>query len=218
MERAGQADVWRRKRPRLEHGDGLAPDLAGRAKALGVVVVQNPAHFLIGDVLAARLGARRAQIQPLRSHPGGGHPAGARIGRTAQPVPQHQLGHDPSGASEPRRCPAEQAVSAYTRGAAYAEFAERDKGWLGVGTLADFAVLSDDVFTVPAAQLPGITSVLTVVGGTIVYDAGVLHSTPPSRCSQTFAPSWIGCVPTTISSPSPRPSTRTSRSPRSTGA
>lgn len=68
----------------------------------------------------------------------------------------------------------EQAVVAYTRGAAFAEGSEREKGWLAPGTLADLAVLSDDVFTVPAERLPALSSVLTVVGGTIVYDAGVL--------------------------------------------
>ncbi len=61
-----------------------------------------------------------------------------------------------------------------TWGSAYAEKAERDKGWLGPGTLADLAVLSDDIFTVPADRLSTITSVLTLVGGTVVYDPGVL--------------------------------------------
>ena len=57
-----------------------------------------------------------------------------------------------------------------TRGSAYAEFAEREKGTLAPGMLADLAVLSQDVFTVPPSALPGTTSVLTVVGGKIVYD------------------------------------------------
>lgn len=70
----------------------------------------------------------------------------------------------------------EEAVRAMTWGSAYAEKAERDKGWLAAGTLADLAVLSDDIFTAPADRLPAITSVLTLVGGTIVYDPGVLTS------------------------------------------
>ncbi len=57
------------------------------------------------------------------------------------------------------------------RGAAYAEFAEKDKGSLEQGKLADLAVLSQDIFRIPAADLPKTESVLTLVGGKIVYDA-----------------------------------------------
>jgi len=64
----------------------------------------------------------------------------------------------------------EQAVTMYTRGSAYAEFAEREKGTLAPGMLADLAVLSQDVFTVPADALPATTSVLTIVGGRVVRD------------------------------------------------
>jgi len=44
-----------------------------------------------------------------------------------------------------------------------------------VGKRADLAVLSHDVFAIPAPQLPTLTSVLTLVGGEIVYDAQVLN-------------------------------------------
>jgi predicted amidohydrolase YtcJ len=64
----------------------------------------------------------------------------------------------------------EQAVIAYTRTSAYAEFAERDKGSLEPGKLADLAVLSQDIFTVPLEQLPSTESVLTMVGGAVVYE------------------------------------------------
>jgi len=58
-----------------------------------------------------------------------------------------------------------------TRGAAFAEFAEADKGTLETGKLADLAVLSQDIFTVPLPELPKTMSVLTLVGGTTVYEA-----------------------------------------------
>lgn len=70
----------------------------------------------------------------------------------------------------------EEAVIAYTRGSAYAEFAEQKKGTLAVGMLADLAVLSADIFTVPSEQLPGTTSVLTFVGGKVIHDAGVVKA------------------------------------------
>lgn len=65
-------------------------------------------------------------------------------------------------------------LRSYTFGSAFAEFAETEKGTLAPGNLADLAVLSADPFTSPVPALPGIGSVLTFVGGRIVYDAGVL--------------------------------------------
>jgi predicted amidohydrolase YtcJ len=69
----------------------------------------------------------------------------------------------------------EQAVITYTRGSAFAEFAEKQKGILKPGMLADLAVLSQDIFTVPPDHLPGTVSLMTMVGGRIVYDTGLLN-------------------------------------------
>ena len=69
----------------------------------------------------------------------------------------------------------EQAVSAYTVGSAFAEFQEKQKGQLAVGMLADLAVLSADLFSVPVAELQSLRSVLTMLGGKIVHDAGAIH-------------------------------------------
>ena len=64
----------------------------------------------------------------------------------------------------------EQAVRAFTLGSAYAERRDRDKGRLVPGMLADLAVLSQDIFTIPPPELPKTVSVLTLVGGRPVYD------------------------------------------------
>ncbi|WP_276500124.1 amidohydrolase family protein [Terrimonas pollutisoli] len=58
---------------------------------------------------------------------------------------------------------------AYAKTNAYAEFKEREKGMLKKGMLADLAVLSQDIFTIPAEQLPATVSVLTIIDGKIVY-------------------------------------------------
>ena len=65
----------------------------------------------------------------------------------------------------------EEAVMAYRAASAYAEFEEERKGTLEVGKLADAAVLSQDIPKAPPAELPKSPSVLTIVGGTIVYNA-----------------------------------------------
>ena len=55
---AGRAEVWRDKRPRIEHGDMMAPDLIARVKAMGMVVVQNPMHFMFPRDLRRRVWRR----------------------------------------------------------------------------------------------------------------------------------------------------------------
>jgi predicted amidohydrolase YtcJ len=45
---------------------------------------------------------------------------------------------------------------------------------IALGKLADLAVLSQDIFTVPVGQLPGTESVMTITGGDIVYNSGAL--------------------------------------------
>jgi predicted amidohydrolase YtcJ len=62
----------------------------------------------------------------------------------------------------------EQAIAAYTKGSAYAEFAEHDKGTLEPGKKADLVVLSQNIFDVPPSELPKTESVLTMIGGKIV--------------------------------------------------
>ena len=64
----------------------------------------------------------------------------------------------------------EQALAAYTLGAAYAEFKEQDKGSIAGGKLADIAVLSQDPMTIPTQALPSVRSVLTIIGGRIVHE------------------------------------------------
>jgi len=66
----------------------------------------------------------------------------------------------------------EEAVIAFTRTAAYAEFAEGSKGTLESGKLADLAVLSQNIFRVPLEDLPKTESILTIVGGQIAYASG----------------------------------------------
>ena len=164
---------WPSRRVRLEHGDGLLFDLIPTARKLGVIVVQNPTHFdpAMNPVIA-RFGPMSPYC-PLRTLLASGIPLA--IGSDGPMSPglnimfaiTHPL--SPSEAITPQ-----QAVIAYTRGSAYAEFAEKEKGTLATGKLADLAVLSQDIFKVPPRDLPNTSSVLTLVDGKIIYDARVL--------------------------------------------
>jgi hypothetical protein len=67
------------------------------------------------------------------------------------------------------RITVEDAVKAYTRGSAYAAFAENQVGTLEVGKLADLAVLSQDIFTAQPKDIGGTRVTMTMVGGRTVY-------------------------------------------------
>ncbi|MFP6827524.1 MAG: amidohydrolase family protein [Gammaproteobacteria bacterium] len=64
----------------------------------------------------------------------------------------------------------EEALIAHTRSNAYLMFKEDDIGSLEVGKLADLVVLDQDYMTIPVDDIFGIESVLTMVGGRVVYD------------------------------------------------
>lgn len=65
----------------------------------------------------------------------------------------------------------EQAVKAYTSGAAYARFSEDRLGTLEDGKEADLAVLSQDIFSAATGDLAKTRVVMTMVGGKVVFTA-----------------------------------------------
>jgi predicted amidohydrolase YtcJ len=74
----------------------------------------------------------------------------------------------------------EEALRLYTQGSSWFSTEVDIKGSLVPGQLADFAVLSSDFFSVPEDEIRELQSVLTVVGGEVVYAAaGFNHLAPP---------------------------------------
>ncbi|HEY1676112.1 MAG TPA: amidohydrolase [Candidatus Sulfotelmatobacter sp.] len=70
-----------------------------------------------------------------------------------------------------QRLTIDQAVSAYTSGAAFAEFQEKEKGRIVPGMLADFVELDRDLTAVSPEKLLGTKVLRTIVGGKTVYEA-----------------------------------------------
>lgn len=176
MQNAGGKKVWATRRVRFEHGDGLYPDLIPQVKELGIVVMREPSHLVI-KYFAPQLfaGAGMEKSQPLRSLLQAGIPVA--FGSDGPVNPYLNILFATTHPDRPSEAiTREQAVIAYTATSAYAEFAEKSKGTLEPGKLADLAVLSQDIFTVPTQELPKTESILTLVGGKVVYDSGVLHS------------------------------------------
>jgi predicted amidohydrolase YtcJ len=172
MESLAPESAWRRIRPRFEHAEWLTADLRQRALRLGVVVVQNPTHFTDPpELVQARFGEQRGRsYQPFRSLSAAGIPLALGSDGPMNPFLNLQFAiTHPVNPTEALTL--EQAVIAYTRGSAYAEHAEREKGKIAPGMLADLAVLSQDIFSIAPDKLPETTSVMTLVGGRVVYDA-----------------------------------------------
>jgi predicted amidohydrolase YtcJ len=65
-----------------------------------------------------------------------------------------------------------EALRMYTSGSAWFAHDEARRGTLQVGKLADLAVLSKDYLGVPMDEIGGIHSLLTLVGGRVVYADG----------------------------------------------
>ncbi len=178
LDRSAPDLVWRLLRPRIEHGDLLHPEQIAAARRLGAIVVQNPTHLAV-DFEPSLGPVRAAAMQPLRTL----LEEGVRLALgsdAALPNPFLDVFLAVVHPFHPDEAlTVEQAVTAYTRGSAYAEHQEWQKGAIRPGYLADLAVLSQDVFAIPPAAIPATVSVLTLVGGDVVWDAGVLTPAAP---------------------------------------
>jgi predicted amidohydrolase YtcJ len=151
------------KRPRLEHGDGLQPDLFPLAQKSGAVVVINPTHFPArgtypaGKYMLAKSLAD-AKIPLAIGSDGPMNPGLNIMLASARPdTPDESLTR-------------EQVLRAYTSGSAFAENMETKKGKIAPGMLADIAVLSQDILDVQPEMLPETRSVLTIIDGKVVWE------------------------------------------------
>jgi predicted amidohydrolase YtcJ len=78
-------------------------------------------------------------------------------------------GKNPDGWVPQQKLTIDEAMTAYTAGSAFAEFQERDKGRIARGQLADMVILSEDIFSIPAARIKDVKVLATIAGGTIVH-------------------------------------------------
>ena len=78
-------------------------------------------------------------------------------------------GKNPNGWVPEQKISVAEAVTAYTSGSAFAEFQDAVKGTIARGKLADVVILSDDMFSIPAARLKDVQVLTTIAGGKIVH-------------------------------------------------
>ena len=169
-------------RLRIEHAQVTTPLQVAKFKELKVIASMQPNHLLTDMNWAqARLGEKRAAhsyawaeflnkgvtlafgtdypVEPVTPFRG----LYAAVTRKSEDgkkeyFPEQTLSMD-------------QAIAAYTTGAAFAEFTEKDKGTLAPGMLADFVVLDRDITSVTPQKILETKVLRTVVGGKTVYEA-----------------------------------------------
>jgi len=162
--------------------DGSIPSFQ-RMKALGVGWLMQDAIYFGGDALIRTRGLEIAKHTPpiktamnIGIHVGGGTDAHRVMsynpfvslqwmidGKTVAGTPTRNADELPSR---------EEALRLYTQGSAWFTHDDGRRGALTVGRLADLAVLTKDFASVPTDEISGIESLLTMVGGRIVYAAG----------------------------------------------
>lgn len=169
-------------RLRIEHAQVTTPQQIQRFKDLKVIASMQPSHLLTDMHWAeSRLGPQRAEhsyawAEFLRrgvtlafgtDYPV--EPVSPFRGIYAALTRQSEDGKKTYYPAQ--KLTIEQIISAYTTGSAYAEFAEKQKGKLEPGMLADFVVLDRDITAAPPEKILETKVLRTVVGGKTVYEA-----------------------------------------------
>jgi predicted amidohydrolase YtcJ len=169
-------------RLRVEHAQVTNPMQVARFRELKIIASMQPSHLLTDMHWASsRLGASRAaQSYAWAEFANHGVTLAFGTDYPVEPVtPFRGLYAAVTRKSEDgkqeyypaQKLTIEQAIAAYTTGPAFAEFAEKDKGTLAPGMLADFVVLDRDLTAIPPAQILGTRVLHTVVGGKTVYES-----------------------------------------------
>ncbi|MGC2322818.1 MAG: amidohydrolase [Terriglobales bacterium] len=168
---------------RVEHAQITTPEQVKRFRELGAIASMQPNHLLT-DMrwVEARLGKERlVHSYAWKEFLDAGVPFAFGTDYPVEPItPFRSLYAAVTRRSEDgkheyfpdEKLTIEQAIAAYTTGSAYAEFAERDKGLLQPGMLADFVVLDRDITKVSAPEILRTRVLRTVVGGKTVYESG----------------------------------------------
>ena len=182
FERVAKKNGPRDRRFRVEHAQHIRRQDIPRFAKLGVIASMQPYHAIDdGRWAEKRIGLERCRTTyAFRSLLDAGAtvvfgsdwdvaPISPLAGIDAAVNRRTLDGRHSEGWIPEQRIRVEEALRAYTTGAAFAGFEEKEKGSLVPGRLADFVVLSDDPLSIPARQLDRIRVETTVVGGRVVY-------------------------------------------------
>jgi hypothetical protein len=182
FEEAARENGPRDRRFRIEHAQHLTAADIERFARLGVIPSMQPYHAIDdGRWAEKRIGPVRIKTTyPFRSLLDAGAtlvfgsdwfvaPLSPLLGIHGAVTRQTIDGRNPGGWVPEQKITVEEAVRAYTASCAYAEFAEKEKGALEVGKLADVVVLSQDIFRIKPDDIQKTQIVYTIVGGRVVF-------------------------------------------------
>tara|TARA_R110002049_G_scaffold211159_2_gene382187 strand:+ start:7237 stop:8916 length:1680 start_codon:yes stop_codon:yes gene_type:complete len=171
------------RRLRIEHAQHIAPEDFKRFAELGVIASMQPYHAIDdGRWAEERIGPDRTKTayafnSLMEANAvvafGSDWPVApaAPLKTIYAAVTRRTLDDkNPDGWVPEQKITVEQALTAHTKYAAYASFDENIKGTLEPGKLADFIILSEDLFSIKPASIKDVKVLQTYVGGKKVYD------------------------------------------------
>ena len=185
----------------FDHCETISDRNIERIGALGGGIAVQDRMAFQGEYFVDRYGEKQAQrTPPIRRMLELGVPVGA--GTDATRVSSYNpfvalywliTGKTVGGTvlyPEGNRLDRMEALRLYTVGSSWFSSEEGKKGSLAPGQLADLSVLSADYFSIPAEQIKHLESVLTLVGGRVVFGAGEFErlGPPPLPVSPDWSP------------------------------
>jgi len=176
-------------RSHLMHASFQSPEAIARMKKMGILVdVQAPWLYLDGAALEQVFGYNGMRyFYPLRSYIDSGIIVAAGS--------DHMIGHDKNNAVNPynpflsmwtevtrltakgkvmhpeQKITRAEALKTHTIWPAYLQFAEKERGSIEPGKLADLVTIDRDYLTCPEAQIKDIQPVMVIIDGKIVSSA-----------------------------------------------
>jgi predicted amidohydrolase YtcJ len=183
----------------FDHCETITDHNLERVKALGGGIAVQDRMAFQGEYLVARYGAQQAKrTPPIRRMLEMGIPVGA--GTDATRVSSYNpflslywliTGKTVGGLTlytGENRLDRGEALKLYTIGSSWFSTEDGKKGALAPGQLADLAVLSADYFSIPEEDIKQLESVLTIVGGKVVYASEEFSSLAPPALP--VSPDW----------------------------
>ena len=183
----------------FDHAETISARNIDRVAALGGGIAVQHRMAYQGEYFVERYGARAAEsTPPIARMLAAGVPVGA--GTDATRVSSHNpwvclswlvTGRTVGGTTlypPANRLPREDALRLWTQANAWFSNEQGRKGRIAVGELADVAVLSQDFFSIPESEIVHTRSVLTLLGGKVVWGADDFAALAPP--APPVLPDW----------------------------